>query len=173
MEGYFIEEDNIGLRSIRKEDEIDFLRWHNNSKMREKIGGVFPFTENTFHEICTAHNENYPSDIWFAVCVNNNLTGIAGFHYIKYIQRNAELALFIGEENIRKQGIGSKTLKLLEEYAFNTLNLHRIYVNVYSDNLEARKFFQKNQWQEEGILRDAIYWKNCFRNVVIYAKLKD
>lgn len=173
MNNYFIIEDGIGLRSIQKEDRTAFLFWHNNSDMRDMIGGIFPFTENTFREICASGNENYPSDMWFAICVNNELAGIAGFHSIKYIQRNAELALFIGEQNNRNKGIGSKTLKLLEEYAFNTLNLHRLYVNVYSDNLIAHKFFQKNQWQEEGILREASYWKNCFRNVVIYAKLNN
>lgn len=171
MEKYFIRDGSIGLRSIREDDHEAFLCWHDDSSIREKIGGIFPFSNNTFRAICYSYNESYPSNIWFAVCDDDKLIGIAGLHDIKYIQRNAELAILIGEKKDRYKGKGSTILKLVEEYAFGTLNLHRLYAYVYGDNICALHFFEKCFWEREGILKDASFWNHCFRNVEIWAKL--
>jgi RimJ/RimL family protein N-acetyltransferase len=172
MSNYFIEEGTIGFRSIREADRETFLRWHNDSCMREKIGGLFPFNENTFRKICCSYNEQHPSDIWFAVCDGDKLIGIVGLHNIKYIQRNAEVAIFIGDNENRCKGKGRIILGLLEEYAFGLLNLHRLYACVYSDNIGALRFFEKRGWEHEGVMRDASFWNYRFRNVEIWAKLK-
>lgn len=171
MTNYFIKNNKIGLRNICKTDKEPFLCWHNDYKTREKIGGLFPFTENTFQEICSSYNEPTPSNIWFAACNEDNLIGIIGLHNIKYIQKNAELAILIGEEKNRNKKNGRKMLKLLEEYAFGTLNLHRLYAYIYDDNKYALHFFEKCLWKREGSLKDASFWNYRFRNVEIWAKL--
>lgn len=171
IDNYFIRDGSIGLRSILKVDSEVFICWHNDSSMREKIGGIFPFSENTFKEICNSYNELYPADIWFAICDEDRLIGIAGLHNIKYIQKNAELAILIGEEKNRCKGMGSKILKMIEEYAFGTLNLHRLYAYVYDSNIFAIHFFEKCFWKKEGTLKEASFWNHRFRNVEIWAKL--
>lgn len=171
MDGYFIKQGEIGLRCIMPADEETFLRWHNDPKMREKIGGVFPFDRNTFQKICNSYGEQQPADIWFAIIKEDELVGIAGLHNLKYIQRNAEVAIFIGNEIYRRRGIGRNVVNLIVEYAFGTLALHRLYALVYSDNIPALYFFNKCQWKQEGVLKDAFYWNYHFRDVVIWSKI--
>lgn len=171
MDNYFIRDGKIGLRSIREDDREAFLCWHDDSGIRKNIGGIFPFSENTFQAICRSYNEPYPSDVWFAVCDGDKLIGIAGLHSIKYIQRNAELAILIGEKQERNKGKGNMILKLVEKYAFGTLNLHRLYAYIYDDNLCALHFFEKCLWEREGIMKDASFWNHRFRNIEIWAKL--
>lgn len=171
MENYFIRDGAIGLRSIREDDRKEFFRWHDDSNIREKIGGIFPFSENTFKRICQSCDELNPPDIWFAVCDGEILIGIAGLHNIKYIQRNAELAILIGEKQDRSNGKGSIILKLIEEYAFGTLNLHRLYAYVYGDNVGALHFFKRCLWEHEGTMKDASFWNYRFRDIEIWAKI--
>ncbi|HIX59482.1 MAG TPA: GNAT family N-acetyltransferase [Candidatus Blautia gallistercoris] len=172
MRDYFLKQDAIGLRGIRKEDQETFLNWHNDSELREKIGGIFPFTEGMFEQICRGNMEDHPADVWFAICRNDRLIGIAGLHSIKYIQRNAELSLLIGNPEERRRGSGSLSLQLIEVYAFKTLQMHRLYARVYGDNQGAQRFLKKCHWRQEGILREASFWKNRFRDVEIWAKLE-
>lgn len=172
MQEYFIKYGEIGLRPIELTDKEDFIRWHNDSKMREKIGGIFPFGSSVFEEICRASDVSCPGNIWFAVCEGKRLIGIAGLHNVKYIQRNAEIAVLIGEEADRGKGTGSIVLQLMEKYAFGMLNLHRLYALVYSDNMSALHFFEKCGWQQEGIMHEASYWNYRFRDVVVCAKLE-
>ena len=171
MASYFIRQGKIGLRSIDFKDEKFFLRWHNDYEMRENIGGVFPFTSNTFQQICRSCHEPYPFDIWFAVCEDDKLIGIAGLHSVRYIQRNAELAILIGEKADREKGKGRIVLELIEEYAFGTLDLHRLYALVYSYNYPAMNFFESCNWNQEGIMQEAAYWNYRFCDVVIWAKM--
>ncbi len=172
MEDYFIKSGKIGLRDIVPMDEGPFFRWHNDLGIREKIGGVFPFNRSTFYGICHSRVEQHPSDIWFAICNEDTLIGIAGLHNLKYIQGNAEIAILIGEPAYRNKKIGRYVLKLIEEYAFGTLALHRLYALVYSDNLHALHFFEKCRWEQEGTLKEASYWNYRFRDVVIWAKIR-
>jgi RimJ/RimL family protein N-acetyltransferase len=167
----FIQEGELALRAIRKEDREAFLTWHNDCDLREKIGGIFPFRENTFQAICESYDAPFPANIWFAVCDADRLIGIAGLHSIKYIQRNAEVALLIGEKQERKQGKGSRVLKLLEDYAFGTMNLHRLYAYIYADNKDALCCIEKCHWLHEGTLKEASFWNYRFRDVEIWAKI--
>lgn len=171
MKGYFIQQESVGLRQIEVFDKSAFLQWHNDSKMREKIGGIFPFNSNTFQEICHLSNQTYPANMWFAVCEYDRLVGIAGLHNIKYIQKNAEIAVFIGDEPNRRKGIGKTVLRLIEQYAFGTLDLHRLYALVYSDNAIALDFFRSVGWKKEGVMQEAAFWNYQFRDVVIYSIL--
>ena len=171
MENYFIRGGQIGLRSIREDDREAFFCWHDDSSIREKIGGIFPFCVYSFKAICQSYNELNPPNIWFAVCDGNKLIGIAGLHSIKYIQRNAELAILIGEKKYRHKGKGSLILKLVEEYAFGTLNLHRLYAYVYGNNVCAQHFFEKCFWEHEGTMKDASFWNHRFRDIEIWAKV--
>jgi RimJ/RimL family protein N-acetyltransferase len=173
MENYFITDGELALRAIRIEDREAFLFWHNDRSLREKIGGIFPFSENTFKAICQSYDEPTPSDVWFAVCDSGKLIGIAGLHSIKYIQRNAELALLIGEQHDRSKGKGRMILKLIEDYAFGTMNLHRLYAYIYSDNTDALRCIESCFWEHEGTMKDASFWNYRFRNIEIWAKISD
>lgn len=171
MDSCFIKNGKICLRGIREEDREKFLFWHNDSSMREKIGGIFPFSENTFYSICHSYDKSELSDIWFAVCDGNRLIGITGLHNVKYVARNAELAILIGEERDRRQGKGRIVLELIEKYAFGTLNLHRLYAHVYDDNVYASNFLRMCDWKCEGVMEDASFWNYRFRNVEIWGRL--
>lgn len=169
MDGYFIRRDEIGLRCVMPEDGENFLRWHNDPVMRERIGGIFPIDRDTFRKICCSYGERKPSDIWFAISKKDELIGIAGLHSVKYIQRNAEVAILIGEEMHRQKGVGQEAMDLIVEYAFGTLAMHRLYALVYGDNIPAICFFDKCGWSREGVLKEASYWNYRFRDIVVWA----
>lgn len=167
-----MQKGNIGLRQMKKEDKYSFIKWHNDENIRHQIGGIFPFTDADFKKIISHGLEEYPQNIWFSICKNGKLIGIAGLHNIKYIQKNAECAIFIGEKEERQQKYGSIVLKMIEDYAFGILSMHRIYAKVFSYNTIAKKFFEKNGWEKEGTMKDAFYWKFEYYNIDLYAKIE-
>lgn len=169
----FLKSGNLILRPIAPEDKELFLVWHNDPEMRNCIGGIFPFTEYTYREICKGSEVDTPPNIWFSLCLDSQLIGIAGLHSIRYIQRNAEIALLIGESEYRNKGYGSRVLELLVEYAFHTLNLHRVYACIFSQNTAPMRLVEKCSFLKEGTLRDSIYWNGAYRDVIIYARLSN
>ena len=168
---YFITEDNLSLRPIHKEDKNTFLKWHNDAELRKRIGGLVPFSEAEFKEACQMKERTNPPNIWFAICVSGRVVGISGLHQIKYLQRNAEVSIFIGEKSFRHRGIATKTIKMLEKYAFGSLQMHRIYAYVFVDNEPSVHLFYKCGWEKEGLLKDASYWNGKYRDVLLFSMI--
>lgn len=57
----------------------------------------------------------------------------------------------------RGQGCGSKTFAAILKYAFDYLNMHRVWLAVIESNRVARHVYLKHGLREEGRYRDAIF----------------
>jgi RimJ/RimL family protein N-acetyltransferase len=56
------------------------------------------------------------------------------------------------------RGLGSEATGLIVAYAFETLGLHRISLEVYAFNPRARRVYEKVGFVAEGTRRDALLW---------------
>lgn len=63
------------------------------------------------------------------------------------------------------QGIGTKALKLVTKYAFETLNRHKVRGAYLDGNEASRRIMEKAEFQDEGLERDYKYvngeWKDA------------
>ena len=71
------------------------------------------------------------------------------------------------------KGIGKAALSLILEYAFSELNLHRVFLNVFSFNKRAIKLYEKMGFMHEGVLRQAFYRAGDWHDIVIMSILKN
>ncbi len=65
------------------------------------------------------------------------------------------------------QGVGSQAIQKLLGFAFNDLNLNRIYLDVFETNTNAIGLYEKMGFTREGLLRQAIYIDGEYRNMII------
>jgi RimJ/RimL family protein N-acetyltransferase len=84
----------------------------------------------------------------------DELIGNIGFTHIDYINRTAEMGIFIGNKNYWGKGYGVEAIELLLDFGFNILNLHNINLKVFSYNKPAIKCYQKVGFKEVGRLRE-------------------
>ena len=63
---------------------------------------------------------------------SGNVMGMAGLYAINPTARKAEFRILLGDH--RGKGLGTEITKLLVQYAFERLNLHRVYLGVTSAN---------------------------------------
>ena len=84
------------------------------------------------------------------------------------LHRRAGVGILISEHH-RKEGLASETLRLIKEYAFNTLQLHQLYCHISTENEPSLKLFKaagfipcgtlkdwrlkENRWTDENILQ--------------------
>jgi RimJ/RimL family protein N-acetyltransferase len=69
---------------------------------------------------------------------------------------SATFHLMIGEPAARGRGLGSEATKLVVQFAFRALGLHRIGLTLFAFNEAARRCYLKAGFTEEGRIRDAI-----------------
>ncbi len=99
--------------------------------------------------------------------------GVVGLEHIDYRNQVGEVAGLIIDPTERKQGWGTKAVKTLQSYSFNDLNLHRLYVRIYSSNAAALCTAEKAGFKKEGVARDAVHNNWRYEDVVYLAVLRE
>ena len=98
--------------------------------------------------------------------------GTISLKNIDFHNKNAEYAVCL-----RKKAQGTSAAmdatKLLFEVAFQELKLHKIYLNVYTDNLRANRFYQKAGFVYEGCSKDAVCVEGVFKSLNWYGIIED
>ncbi|MHA1820348.1 MAG: GNAT family N-acetyltransferase [Promethearchaeota archaeon] len=87
------------------------------------------------------------------------------------IDHFAEIGIWLGKA-FWGQNIAFKAAELLIPIAFNHLNLHRIEAKIIKENKNSIKLFEKLNFKLEGELRDRVYLKGEYHNVLIYSLLR-
>jgi len=98
--------------------------------------------------------------------------GNIGLMNVCNIDRDAELGIFIGEKSEWGKGFGRNAIKLMLRYAFQTLNLNRIYLKVFENNLRGIKSYRASGFIEEGRMRQAKFSEGAYLDVVLMSVLR-
>jgi UDP-4-amino-4,6-dideoxy-N-acetyl-beta-L-altrosamine N-acetyltransferase len=84
--------------------------------------------------------------------------GTVSIYDIDRRNRKAEWGrVLIGDPTMRGEGIGSEIEILILQYAFEHLNLHKLYCEVFVENTSAVALYKNFGFKEEGILRDHVF----------------
>lgn len=160
----------ILLREIERSDLIYINQWRHDKDTISNLGTPFRYINR---EVDDKWFDSYMStranNIRLAICdsSDNKIIGCVYLLSIDWVNRNAELAIWIGNTSNRGRGIGKKALDLTLNHAFFDLNLHRLYLTVLETNENAMKLYLKSGFKNEGILYDSIFKHGKFQNQIV------
>ena len=103
----------------------------------------------------------------------NELIGNCGYTVIDHINQTAEIGIFIGNKNYWNRGYGTEALSLLMDYGFKALNLHNVFLRVYSCNERAKKCYEKTGFKTMGKNREALLRDGKRYDIVFMDILRD
>lgn len=92
--------------------------------------------------------------------------GIVSLINIDYKNRNAECIIDIGEKEYWGNGYGTEGLKILLDFAFYEMNLHRVMLKVFSFNERAVKLYDKIGFEKEGVSRECLFRNGEWHDIV-------
>jgi len=114
--------------------------------------------------------DRMPSSICFRIEKEKDIIGQACLKRISWINRKAEVSLFI-RKDMQAQGHGSLALQAIIEYAFKRLNLYRLEAEVIDENLASLKLVDKAGFTAEGRLREAKFINGEYRDLLRFGLL--
>ncbi len=163
----------VSLRALEKEDLSILKEWRNSSHVRKSTREYKLLNminqKNWFESI---HQSNPPKEIMFGILnKRKKLIGVAGLTYIDWKNRNSEISIYFSTKNWQTKPDAKETINLILEYGFEELNLHRLYVEIFSLMKENIKLFTQMKFIKEGELRDKVWRENKWWNTVIFSKL--
>lgn len=151
-----LESENLILGPMMMDDALTYVKWLNDYRVTDGIGKTKDITtiENEIEYLERITKEGKHN---FSIIKKDNeqLIGSCSIMNIDSINQTAEVGILIGEESARGKGYGEETLRIILDYGFNTLNLHNIYLGVYSFNEQAIACYKKVGFKEAGRLREA------------------
>lgn len=138
------------------ECHLEQLReWRNNPNLRMYFREHREITPEMQKEWWAKASKD-PNQYNFEIHVDGTLIGFCGLYYIDWVARKAEFGIYIGDQNYRGQGYGSDALRTLVKYGFNTLNLNKIWCEVYANN-RSIEVYKRLGFQLEGTLKETYY----------------
>jgi RimJ/RimL family protein N-acetyltransferase len=149
---------NIILNKFKPKDAQQLSIIANNKKIWLNVRDRFPHPYNlsdaeSFIKIATKEN---PNNKIFAIRYKNKLAGSTGIFNGDDVYKNTfEIGYWLGEEYWGK-GIASKAVELITDYAFITLGARKVWAGCFAYNEGSMKVLLKNNFTQEGLLKDAI-----------------
>ncbi|MFC7327306.1 GNAT family N-acetyltransferase [Marinactinospora rubrisoli] len=70
------------------------------------------------------------------------------------------------------QGLGKEATRLVLQYAFERVRLHRVWLEVYAFNMRAIATYRACGFSVEGRLRDALLWEGRRHDALLMAALE-
>lgn len=165
--------EKIQLVPLEEEDLSKSRSWVNDTFLGSRILRVLPVTqveqEKWYQDIIQSS-----SKIVFAIKTSDDAKhiGNTGLYHIDWVHRRAEFWILIGEQNFQGKGIGTEVVSLMKRYAFNNLNLNKLYLNVGADNQEAIELYKKLNFVQEGILKKHYYIEGKYLDIITMAILR-
>jgi len=172
--------ERIRLRAAEKEDITAFLRWVNDEDVTENLFLISPmsrFEEEHWYE---SMMERPTSEHVLVIEVKDQSPnqdyrpiGTCQFHNLDWRNRSAEIGIMIGEKSFWDQGYGTETMQLLLRHGFNTLNMHRIWLQVYAKNKRGIRAYEKAGFVHEGKYRQAHFQHGEYHDIHLMSVLKE
>ena len=69
------------------------------------------------------------------------------------------------------QGFGRDAIRLIKRLCFEKLGVHRLWLDVISDNFRAVKLYQSEGFKKEGLIRDCVRSGEEYRSIWVMAML--
>lgn len=109
----------------------------------------------------------------FGVWLADTLIGTTGLYKIAHVPRTAEFRILIGDPNYWGKGVGSEVTMLVVAYAFEVLNLNKVWLGVTDANVGAVRAYEKAGFTREGTLRAEVYRNRTYYDAVRMSILRD
>lgn len=166
----------IRLRGIEKTDLQKFYEWINDPEVNEGLAVYLPMStmdeERWLERVSQREQAEKPMAIEMRDRKGWRLIGNCGFFDIEWMHRAAEFGIMIGDKSMWNKGYGTEAVNLILQHGFETLNLNRIYLRVYSMNPRAKRSYEKAGFVLEGTMRAAVYKCGKYADIHIMSVLR-
>lgn len=162
---------NITLRKFTAADIPNKVRWINDESNNTYLHYELPLeiekTQRWFETI-RDRADRYDA----VIAVDGVAVGVIGLLNIDRVNLKAEYYITLGEVSYKRKGISYIASKQLLKYAFEVLEMNKVYLNVDANNIAACKLYEKLGFRCEGVFKEDMMHREKMIDRKRYAILK-
>lgn len=160
-----LETEKIFLDLLSAENvSPDYANWMNDYNITKFLESRWKSQTRESVLDFVQHLNNSDNDILFGIFLKNDKKHIGNIKIggISWKHRNADVGLLIGDKNSWGKGYASDAIKLVTKYAFESLNLHKLWAGIYKGNEGSYKAFIKAGWSDAGVLKEHRFFEGKY-----------
>jgi len=165
----------VAIRGMELSDLVLLQSWRNNDQLRRYFR---EYRELSITQLDNWYKDMTASDKFEFFIIESTrkkeAIGVAGITYIDWVNSHGDVHFYIGESSKWiDENYSPKAFAMILEYGFNTLNLNKLWAEVYSIDKLKLEFFKKTGFSIDATLRDHYYNKGKYHNSHILSLLKN
>ncbi|SIS39630.1 GNAT family N-acetyltransferase [Salimicrobium flavidum] len=160
-------EDHIWLRPLEKED-IPFM--HKLYNKKEIMDYWFMEAHFPKERITSGFEQMKDSGRHrrFVISKDEKSIGLTGLYDIEPVHRNTEFGIMIDPVH-QGNGHAVEVTEMMVDYAFRTLNLHKVHLVVAKENEKAVHIYEKIGFQIEGDMKEHYFINGKYHDAYMMA----
>ncbi|WP_249869597.1 GNAT family N-acetyltransferase [Oceanobacillus saliphilus] len=168
-------DENIVLRQLKLQDanELFQLTDHARDYLREWLPWVDTTVkpEDTLAFIDhTLKSSEMKSALTTGIIFKGKLVGLISFNSLDWANRIGYVGYWLSPD-YQGNGIMTRAVRALTDYAFNTLGLNRVDIRAAYENKKSRAIPERLGFTEEGLIRHAEWLYDHYVDHVVYGML--
>lgn len=165
----------LRLRPVQEDELVLLERWWNcEALLPHQAGNVIPRPDGgRIEEFQRWYSNTDPAHVGFAVerLVDGELLGAAVLYGATYAAPAATFAIQL-RPDVLGHGYGTEATRLIVDYGFRALPLHRIELRVYAFNDRAIRCYRSAGFVEEGTRRQVVFLDGQWHDELIMSVVR-
>lgn len=166
----------IYLDAIEEEDLEQIRMLRNSETLRKYFREIYELSssdQRTWYKIIREHH----NDVFYVIkdISSHVLLGVIGLNYINWVNRNCQLSLYIGYDNlyIDNNGWAEEALEIIQTIAFKTLGLNKIIAEIFDFDNQKKDLLINLGYFQEGVMKDQYYIDGHYADSCIYSFIRN
>jgi len=173
MKNPFLIGPRVYLRPLERADVPVLQTWINDQDVIRNLLNFRPMNREAEEEFVDKITRD-PDLLVLGITLRSDdrLIGDVALHRIQSRDRQAGFGILIGEKAEWSKGYGTEATRLIVRYAFDVLNLHRVWLHVLEDNQRGTRAYEKVGFKIEGVLRQSAFREGRYLDMITMGILR-
>lgn len=169
--------ERVVLREFRSEDLSAMRAWVNDPDVTRFLSGAYSLRPQTWEQTEDNLRAMLTGDaggVNMVIAERESLAylGQVSLFMIDYTARKCEMAIVLSAKNIGR-GYGTEALRLILRYAFDQMNMNRVFLTAHARNARAIHVYEKVGFVHEGLARQDRYVDGRYEDVALMGILRE
>ena len=164
--------ERVYLRPFEPADALHLTAWMNDPEVLATVMRYRPVSQAQQEAfLAKVHDDEQGVGLAVVRRDGDRLLGTIGLKPIEWRNRHAGFGLVLGDKAEWGKGYATEATRLMVGYAFETLNLNRVWLHVHENNPAGIRAYEKVGFKTEGVLRQDLfkagrYWDTRFMGIL-------
>ncbi len=166
--------ERIMLRAFRPEDADPLWSSMDNEEFNRLTGSHGTFTREMIDAYVArqiAADDDSRASFIISLPGDSQALGEVVINEVDHDNHSANIRIAMFDESGVGRGYGTEAMRLMVNYGFTQMNLHRISLGVYAFNPRAIRAYEKVGFKREGVLRDDLFWGGEYVDSIVMSIL--